>query len=771
MGKNQSASNLTNIIKQDASGSIAFMHGNTMLMSVSSSGAIATTGNVAGTASYASNADLLDGLDSTVFTLTSSFAAQTASFTAFTASQNILNGTYATTGSNTFRGSQYISSSFVPTNFTDTASLYTDGGLRVTRNAYLSSSLYVNGDLIIFGSQSVNYISSSQLDIADNIITVNTSTPTLRFGGLAVKDSGSLATGLTGSILWDSQDNQWIYSNPSGSEFDSAVFLVGPRNYGTIGNEVGITTNALAKGDGLHHMTSSGIFESGSRVGIGTSSPSYALDVNNNGTNIGIRLNQPSSTTSYYNTIYFTGNHTSVVSYIGTGGSTTANTALRDAYYLGTYTAHPIVFTTSDTGRMYISASGLVGIGTASPNNLLSVRGNADFGATATTNPILSQYGALTFPRGQIFFSNTNTQNQLYIVSNGYSNSSGVFAYRNSSQPAVGMGFDAGGLSILTAGNGTADATISWNTQMVIDNTGVYYTNTLTPINLKPENTPATVITNLASAAATYNYKPGVYWVGYGGYTFLAYVRFNWHQGRNWVLALKCHNTHDMTSGNPLWQNNTLINQSDFNLQSGRMAKYAAWNYFPFTRLLYEMGNRIPPIMQWNSQKTSLYSVFSAITPSNGSGVGPDSTDPQISTSVSTTYYGMTNFLGSNFTDFGGSETIINYYGLGSFANNSNNSTSAANTGISSGFGLTTEHLGTFSSLQSTGRSGAWIGAPMDEAAAYFNRASSAGADSGFGLGVAGGNNARTTTSGIISWALGNSVANFLPAYVWLSID
>ena len=54
-------------------------------------------GTITGTASYATNADLLDGLDSTVFTLTSSFAA-------FTASQNILNGTYATTGSNTFAG-------------------------------------------------------------------------------------------------------------------------------------------------------------------------------------------------------------------------------------------------------------------------------------------------------------------------------------------------------------------------------------------------------------------------------------------------------------------------------------------------------------------------------------------------------------------------------------------------------------------------------------------------------------------------------------------
>jgi hypothetical protein len=115
MGKNQSASNLTNIIKQDASGNITFVSGSTTLMSVSSSGAVTTTGNVAGTASYASNAELLDGLDSTVFTLTSSFAAQTASFTAFTASQNILNGKYATTGSNTFTGIQTVNSNLVVT--------------------------------------------------------------------------------------------------------------------------------------------------------------------------------------------------------------------------------------------------------------------------------------------------------------------------------------------------------------------------------------------------------------------------------------------------------------------------------------------------------------------------------------------------------------------------------------------------------------------------------------------------------------------------------
>ena len=413
-----------------------------------------------------------------------------------------------------------------------------------------------------------------------------------------------------------------------------------------------------------------------------------------------------------------------------------------------------------------------VGINTTTPSNLLSIRGNMDMGATGLSYVGPSQYGGIMFPRGQILFSNTNTQNQFYLSSNAYTNSSGVFAYRNSSQPTLALGLDNGQFSFNTAGNGTADATISWNVPLIVDNTGVYTANTNTPINLKPENTPATPITSLSSASATYNQRPGVYWLGFGGNTFLGYVRFNWHQGRNWVLALKMFNVHDMTSGSPLWQNNTLVNQSDFDLNNGRMAKYAAWNHFAFNRVLYTMGNRIPPIMQWSSNKTSLYSVFSSITPGNPSGLPADSTDPQISTSATVAYNDMTNFLGPNFVlQSGGQENNLGMYGLGSFANNSTNAGSAGNTGHSSGFGLVDEHLGSFSGLQTLGRAGAWIGTPLDEGGHVFNTPSNSGADSGFGLGVGGGNLTRTSSSGIISWSLGTQVANFLPAYVWLSVD
>jgi len=274
-GSATSASFATNASLLNGTGSGDFTSVNSFNSYTSSNDATVTSVAASTALALASIASLTSRTGS--YTATSSFNSYTASNDATVTSvaqATVVNaasiaslasrtGSYATTGSNTFVGGQYFNSSFNPTGFTTTASLYTDGGLRVTRDAYISGTLYLN-NVTVFGTQSVAYISSSQLNIGTNIITVNTDTPSVRFGGLSVYDSGS--TGLTGSMLWDSQDNQWLYSNPSGSTYDSALFLVGPRNSGVIGNEVGISCNFLSKGNGMHHMTSSGIFEDGSRT-------------------------------------------------------------------------------------------------------------------------------------------------------------------------------------------------------------------------------------------------------------------------------------------------------------------------------------------------------------------------------------------------------------------------------------------------------------------------------------------------------------------------
>lgn len=132
-------------------------------------------------------------------------------------------------------------------------------------------------------------------------------------------------------------------------------------------------------------------------------------------------------------------------------------------------------------GNGDLIVDGKLGVGTTGPNNKLSVNGNADFGETSYAYAGPSQYGAFTFPRGQILFSNTNSQNQLYLASNAYLNSGGVFAYRNTGT-ALAVGLDNGAISFLTADNGLADATIPWTNAMSITGGGNVGIGTATPV-------------------------------------------------------------------------------------------------------------------------------------------------------------------------------------------------------------------------------------------------------------------------------------------------
>jgi hypothetical protein len=282
MGKNQSASGLTNIIQYNNSG-ITFVSGSTVLMAISSSGAITTTGVISGSdaanaisASYAqaaTSASFASVATSASFASNATSASQaqnavSSSFATNAANSNLLDSKdsteFAITGSNIFTGIQYITDTSNPNGFGASASIYTDGGLRVTKDTYVSGTMFVN-NLTVFGTQSINYITSSQLNISTNIISVNTDTPSIRFGGLSVYDSGS--TGLTGSMLWDSERDHWVYSNPSGSSYSGGMIMSGPRS-AALGSEQGTLNNFVMKGQGGDHITSSQIIDDGTTVRI-----------------------------------------------------------------------------------------------------------------------------------------------------------------------------------------------------------------------------------------------------------------------------------------------------------------------------------------------------------------------------------------------------------------------------------------------------------------------------------------------------------------------
>jgi len=147
---------------------------------------------------------------------------------------------YATTASNHFNGDQTI-----------------------------TGSVFITENLTVLGSSSIVYVTSSQLDIATNIIKVNASNPSLRYGGLAVIDSGS-SPQVSGSLLFDSIKDEWIFVHQAivGSPTTSSVFLLGPETYGDLGNETYLTQNRIPKGSGIEHLYDSNITDTGTKVSI-----------------------------------------------------------------------------------------------------------------------------------------------------------------------------------------------------------------------------------------------------------------------------------------------------------------------------------------------------------------------------------------------------------------------------------------------------------------------------------------------------------------------
>jgi hypothetical protein len=190
---------------------------------------------------------------SSIETITSSNTARINSLETFSASVDTLNtaqnsrltsleiktGSLATTGSNTFFGTQTF-----------------------------SGSVYIKENLIVQGSSSLQSITASAVDIGTNQIILNVDNPAVRFAGISVYDSGS--TQGTGSLWWDSTQNHWLYEHPSDSAapYNSAILISGPKNAGNLGEELGLVNNYIVKAVGGDHISSSAIYDDGSTIAL-----------------------------------------------------------------------------------------------------------------------------------------------------------------------------------------------------------------------------------------------------------------------------------------------------------------------------------------------------------------------------------------------------------------------------------------------------------------------------------------------------------------------
>jgi hypothetical protein len=214
--------------KITSSGGNGIVFGNNIVVS----GSFESTGNV--------NGINLTTFSSSVATQISTIQTNTGSSNQRLTSIENRTGSFATTGSNTFFGTQTY-----------------------------SGSVYIANDLIVQGSSSIQYISASSVSIGTNIVQLNTANPSVRFAGLTIIDSGSV--GGSGSFLYDSVQDEFIFVHRgNGTNVTSSHFVLGPETYDNLGNETYLTNNRLPKGTGKEHLVDSNILDDGTTISLGS---------------------------------------------------------------------------------------------------------------------------------------------------------------------------------------------------------------------------------------------------------------------------------------------------------------------------------------------------------------------------------------------------------------------------------------------------------------------------------------------------------------------
>jgi len=165
-------------------------------------------------------------------------------------------------------GSIWTNSKALSGSYQLTGSLDISGSQTINGNQIISGSITITQNISVLGTSSFVYVTSSNLNLTGPYIYTNVFEPIERFGGLVVFDSGSLSHQATASLLWDSTNNHWIYQNASGSNYSGGMLLSGPRNTGSLGDELGLISTRIPKSVGGDHLDNSNIYDTGTVVKI-----------------------------------------------------------------------------------------------------------------------------------------------------------------------------------------------------------------------------------------------------------------------------------------------------------------------------------------------------------------------------------------------------------------------------------------------------------------------------------------------------------------------
>ena len=127
----------------------------------------------------------------------------------------------------------------------------------------VTTDLYVSGNLTLLGSASSVIISSSVVEIDDNIIRLNAYSPFERYAGFEVIDSSSSNT--SASLLWDSSNDYWLFMSSSGQTSK----VIGTTT-GTYGSETSLTNGTIPIATGTNTIGDSLLKYSGTTLSFNT---------------------------------------------------------------------------------------------------------------------------------------------------------------------------------------------------------------------------------------------------------------------------------------------------------------------------------------------------------------------------------------------------------------------------------------------------------------------------------------------------------------------
>lgn len=416
--------------------------------SISSSYAVSATSssfsNVSISSSYATTADTSISSSHSV-NADNAIASQTS-----ISSSHALNADNAVSSSHSLNADNAINAinSLTSSKVTDTNIAYKN-----ENNVFTGTQTF---DTITATSASFSYVQTvtgSAVIVGEQYIILNADSPTQRFAGIQVYDSGSFTTG---SFEWDSVDDNWIQVKTNGQ---SGGILTGV--HGTKGAEAYPSNNTLLKGTGTESVGDSIVTDDGSKVTVAGQFQASGITGSLNGNVTG---NASTATTA---------------SYAETANTLTAGdkTIVGMLSINGVDTLDPII---SATGSSYLNGNVYVNQGNVDINT------GQFFGRRLeVTNRIRLETGDnkhSLYSDGELQLENTNAANyhglSLALESQGVNNSSSIDIWT----PAFpGATFGVPNQQIVfQRGDTYTDGTITFPNPVVINGSSTFNNNTIT---------------------------------------------------------------------------------------------------------------------------------------------------------------------------------------------------------------------------------------------------------------------------------------------------